>query len=291
MLIWIILLISVLCDVLFGILTKYSTDNAPAHVLAWWARVVCGIIAGAIAILVGLLNRIFPAWPLGPLMITAENLTNRNIWLLGAVSSFFLLLGEYFRWRSLQKDSDVACALAVVELYPVLAGVLVLFLPAFGTNPTWKDITAFMLALAAILIANWPKGGKVTKEVFLGLLFMTIEICITLYGRLVMRIPTMTLIFVISVTGTLWWLPVARRLDRTAAKWGGITASVNMLTIIPFLIVIGIAPQTQKPIMLAVTSLSSTLGAIVANVWFKKSWSLKKVLLITCLGIASALTM
>ncbi|MBN1935575.1 MAG: hypothetical protein JW934_12985 [Anaerolineae bacterium] len=291
MLIWIALLISVLCDVLFGVLTKYSTDNASAHVLAWWARLICGVIAGAVALLAGLIAWIFPGLPLAPLMITVDNLTDRNIWLLGAISSFFLLLGEYFRWRSLQKESDPACTLAVVELYPVLAGVLVLFLPVFGTNPTWKDTTAFVLALAALLIANWPQGGKVTQEVFLGLLFMTIEICFTLYGRLVMHIPTMALLFVISVTGTLWWLPMARRINLKAAKWGAITATVNMFTIIPFLLVIGMAPLSSKPIMLAVTSLSSTLGAIVANVWFKKRWSTKKVLLIAFLGAASVLTM
>lgn len=291
MLIWIALLISVLCDVLFGILTKYSTDHAPAHVLAWWARLICGVIAGLVGCFAGLAAQIFPNLSFAPLMITMDNLTNRNIWLLGAVSSFFLLLGEYFRWRSLQKESDPACTLAVIELYPVLAGVLVLLLPAFGTNPTWKDTTAFVFALAALLVANWPRGGKVTKEVFLGLLFMTIEICITLYGRLVMHIPTMALLFAISVTGTLWWLPAARKINFQSARWGAITATVNMLTIIPFLLVIGMAPLSSKPIMLAVTSLSSTLGAIVANVWFKRAWSAKKVLLIACLGAASVLTM
>lgn len=291
MLIWTALLISVLCDVLFGILTKYSTDHAPAHVLAWWARLICGVIAALVGGLAVLAARIFPNLSFAPLMITMDNLTDRNIWLLGAVSSFFLLLGEYFRWRALQKESDVACTLAVVELYPVLAGILVLFLPVFGTNPTWKDITAFVFALAALLVANWPQGGKVTKEVFLGLLFMTVEICITLYGRLVMHIPTMALIFAISATGTLWWLPAARKIDLKAAKWGAATATVNMLTIVPFLLVIGMAPLRSKPIMLVVTSLSSTLGAIIANVWFKRNWSIKKVLLIACLGAASMLTM
>lgn len=284
MLIWTVLLLSVLFDVSFGILTKYSTDNAHAGALAWWARVICGVIAGAVALIASRLS-------LASLTITADILAKQEVWILGAASSFFLLLGEYFRWRSLQKESDPACTLAIVELYPVLAGILVLFLPAFGTNPTWREMTAFAFALAALLIANWPQGGRVTKEVFLGLLFMTIEICITLYGRLVMKVPTMALLFTISVTGAIWWLPMVRKVDIKAIRWGALTASVNMITIVPFLWVLGVAPVSNKPIMLAVTSLSSTLGAIAANVWFKGRWSTKKVLLIAFLGVASVLTM
>jgi hypothetical protein len=190
----------------------------------------------------------------------------------------------------MKKGSDTACTLAVVELYPILAGILVLFLPVFGTNPTWKDITAFALVLTALIVANWPKGGKVTRDVFLGLLFMTIEICFTIYGRLVMKIPTNELIFAISVTGTAWFLPMVRKIDLKALKWGTVTATVNMMTIIPFLWALGAAPVSSKPIMLAVTSLSSTLGAIASNVWFKERWSTKKVLLIMFLCAASVLT-
>jgi hypothetical protein len=281
--VWIALAASVLFDISFGVLTKYSTNKADAGALAWWARLICAIIAGAF---------ILPGYGFSLTSVaTTSSLAKWNVWVLCGVSSVFLLLGEYFRWRSMQKGSDTACTLAVVELYPVLAGVLVLFLPVFGTNPTWKDITAFVFALTALLIANWPKGGKVTKEVFLGLLFMTIEISITIYGRLVMKIPTNELIFAISITGMIWFLPALRKVGLETIKWGTVTATVNMMTIIPFLWALGAAPPASKPIMLAVTSLSSTLGAITANVWFKDRWSAKKVLLIAFLCAASILTM
>ncbi len=269
--IWAALVVSVLFDISFGILTKYSTSNAHAGALAWWARLVKAVYTGIV-------------------LLFARKFPGGRVWLLGAVSALFLLLGEYFRWRSMQKGSDTACTLAVVELYPILAGVLVLFWPAFGANPTGKDIAAFALVLAALLIANWPRGGQVTKEVFLGLLFMTIEISVTLYGRIVMKIPTTELIFAISVTGMVWFLPMVPKIDVRAAKWGTITSLVNLATIIPFLWTMGAAPASSKPVMLAVTSLSSTLGAIAANIWFKEQWSTKKILLIAFLGIASVLT-
>ena len=270
MIIWSILLVSILLDVSFGILTKYSSNNGHAGALAWWARLVKAVYTGAIL----LYQRRFPS---------------TEVWILGAISSLLLLWGEYLRFRSMQKGSDTACTLAVVELYPVLSGVLILFLPAFGTHPTGKDIAVFGLALAALLVANWPKGGKLTKEAFISLLFMTVEISFTLYGRMVMGIPTTELLFAISVTGMIWFLPTVTRIDRRVVGWGTLAGLVQLGVVVLFLEVMGNAPAQSKPMMLAITSLSGTLGAVAANIWFKDRWSVKKVLLFTFLAAASVL--
>jgi hypothetical protein len=208
---------------------------------------------------------------------------------MGVVAGLSFYIASVYRAKAVQ-TSPVSLVFAISNLDLVLAGAVVLFIPAFGSQPTLWNVLACAVAGLAVLIGGLVRGGeRISGYTYASLGLLVVS---TLTAALYARSFPQQLAFLMVLdyaAGAVPNLHLTRTVQKLEWRWGLVA---GLLTFAGFWV--GIEAQARAssidlPLVLLALSLKTPLTALLAVPIFKERITLQKVAAVSLATLALVL--